>query len=372
MMQPIVRIAKLPSQPARLLWIVNHKTLLPAEVPILHELGWEVFVPKIVPDHDLHYRSAAATHEYDMSLTISPTALAVLNGQNFYERDWSPTVTGIINQNFQVVVATFSFYVTPLSEAARKFRGIVVARVFGREHPARYSDLPRVTRRPSLLQELAAIGNRFVFGQGYETLAEIEEEPLRSHAHTLTVPLPAHVFQHQGTWRGGGSDATFLCPGVTDGGYYQAIYERDKRDFGDLPHVFFGRQLGPVNDPAVLPYLTDSALLDLYAATPVFVYPSTEPRHVHYSPLEAMVVGAPVLYRRGALIDTLGTNLPGACTDTAEMREKALRLLAGDRVLADTIRATQGRVLSTFDAKLARQQWAAVLADATVSAKATA
>jgi glycosyltransferase involved in cell wall biosynthesis len=160
---------------------------------------------------------------------------------------------------------------------------------------------------------------------------------------------------------------------VSDGAYYQAIYERDKRDFGDFPHLFFGRQLGPVNDAAVLPYLTDSALLDLYAATPVFIYPSTEPRHVHYSPLEAMVVGAPVLYRRGTLIDLLaGADLPGACADIVEMREKARRLLAGDKVLADAIRATQERVLGTFAVNLIRQQWTAVLARTAVSAESAA
>jgi hypothetical protein len=372
-MQPIVRRTGSSSEPLRLLWVVNHKTLMSAEVPILRELGWEVFVPKIVPDHDAQFRSTAVTDEYDASLTISRTALAALNRHDFYERDWAPTIAEIVNQNFQVMVASFSLYITPLSEAARKFGGTVIMRVFGREHPARYSDLPPRTRRPSVLQELAAIGDRFVFGQGYKNLAEIEEEPLRSHAHTLGVPLPIHVFERQGTWTGAGSHALLLCPAVSDGAYYQAIYERDKRDFGDFPHLFFGRQLGPVNDAAVLPYLTDSALLDLYAATPVFIYPSTEPRHVHYSPLEAMVVGAPVLYRRGTLIDLLaGADLPGACADTLEMREKARRLLAGDKVLADAIRATQERVLGTFAVNLIRRQWAAVLARAAVSAKSAA
>ncbi len=33
------------------LWIVNHQTLMAAEVPILRSLGWEVFVPKLTP-HD--------------------------------------------------------------------------------------------------------------------------------------------------------------------------------------------------------------------------------------------------------------------------------------------------------------------------------
>jgi hypothetical protein len=76
-----------------------------------------------------------------------------------------------------------------------------------------------------------------------------------------------------------------------------------------------------------------------------------------------MSVGTPVLYLRGALIDTLagGADLPGACTDAFEMHNKALRLIAGDRDLAEAIRATQGRVLDTFAPEVARRQWAAVL-----------
>ncbi|KRR19228.1 hypothetical protein CQ13_34300 [Bradyrhizobium retamae] len=32
----------------RLLWIVNPKSLMEAEVPILRSLGWGVFIPKVL------------------------------------------------------------------------------------------------------------------------------------------------------------------------------------------------------------------------------------------------------------------------------------------------------------------------------------
>jgi glycosyltransferase involved in cell wall biosynthesis len=347
------------ASPRRLAWIVNHRTLMPAEVPILRSLGWEVFVPKIIPDHDPSFRSASITYEYDKSLTLGPQALEVLNRHAFYTRQWSPTLAQLMNENFQAVVISISGYLTPLCESARHFSGTVVARVFGRERPFRYSDLFTSMNRPELLKDLAALGDRFAFGQGYDNIAEIEDEPMRSRAHTITVPLPGWVFNRQDSWTGKGSHALLLCPAVADGGYYQAIYRRDKRDFGDLPHLIFGRQLGPVNDPAVLPYQTDEALLSLYAAAPVFLYPSVEPRHIHYSPLEAMVVGTPVLYHQGTLTDLLGGDgeQPGRCASVSEMREKAKRLLAGDRALAESIRAAQPRILDSFAPELATHQW---------------
>jgi hypothetical protein len=349
----------------RLLWIVNHQTLMGAEVPILQSLGREVFIPKLVPD-DPQYRSSAVSYQYDAGLDLPPTALTVLNRHRFYERPWSTTVESIINEHFDVLVTTLSFYTMPLSEAARKFKGTVVARVFGREHPARYSDLPAVTRRPLLLSELAGIGDRFVFAQGYDNLAEIEEEPLRSRGHTVTVPLPRGIYEHAAIWRGDGAEAILLCPAINDGAYYAAVYRSIKQAFGDLPHRIFGRQFGEITDPAVLPYLTDAELIALYARAPVFIYPSTEPRHIHYSPLEAMVVGTPVLYRRGTLLDQIaGTGSPGACEGDAELRAAATRLIAGDRELADQIRRSQARILANFSVDLARKQWESLLSEST-------
>jgi glycosyltransferase involved in cell wall biosynthesis len=91
-------------------------------------------------------------------------------------------------------------------------------------------------------------------------------------------------------------------------------------------------------------------------------YPSPEPRHLHYSPLEAMVVGTPVLDLEGGLIDRLaGTRLPGACANVLEMKTKARRLIEGDRALAEAMRSNQARVLETFAPEVVKRQWAAAL-----------
>jgi hypothetical protein len=346
----------------RIIWIVNHKTLMSGEVPLLRSLGFEVFVPKIVPTHDPGFRSGGVTFDYDAALDLPPAALQVLNHENFFECRWAPTITQIANRYFDVIVCHFTYYTTPLREAALKFQGLLIARAFGREHPRSYGEFRAVVPHPSLLEDIRSLGARFIFGQAYDNLAEIEELPLRSRAHTITVPLPNHVFKYANTWTGGRRHALFLCPAIGDQGYYNRIYLGIKRNFGDLPHIIFGRQIGPVGDPVVLPYLADDALLDLYGSAPVFVYPSSEPRHVHYSPLEAMVVGTPVLYLKGGLIDRLAnTDLPGACADLGEMKTKARRLMEGDPGLAEAIRCYQGRVLETFAPDLVRRQWEAAL-----------
>ncbi|KAA0073020.1 hypothetical protein [Tardiphaga sp. P9-11] len=348
------------------MWIVNHKTLLPAEVPIFRDLGYEVFIPKSIPN-DPGYRSGVVTYEYDQSLTISAAALDVLNAHDFYGelrhyRAWSPTLRGVINREFDVIVSSISAFISPLREAIRHFDGLVCARAFGLTSPDRYIELLEWLRLGDLPDEMAKRGSNYTFVQGYANLASIEPPTLAANPHTVTVPLPASFFLHQASWQGGGKDLVFVCPGIEAKGYYRTVYEGIKRNFGDLPHRIFGRQIAPIDDPAILPFLNDDDLVNLYVNAPAFVYPSTEARHIHYSPIEAMIVGAPVLYLRGSLSDVLAEEkLAGACDDITEMRAKANRLLAGDRALSNRIRAEQTRIIDAFRMELAHRQWADIL-----------
>src|SRR5260221_14741462 len=75
-----------------------------------------------------------------------------------------------------------------------------------------------------------------------------------------------------------------------------------------------------------------------------------------------MVVGTPVLYLEGGLIDRLaGTRLPGACANPLEIKTKARRLIEGDRALAEGIRSNQARVVETFAPEVGRRQWGTAL-----------
>ena len=164
----------------RILWIVNHQTLLAAEVPILRSLGWEVFVPKIIPD-DVSFRSTIVSFDYDATLSLPETALAVLNRQAFYQHPWAPTVESIINANFDAVVTDHLVLHDAALRGSEEIQGSPSSRACSdgstRE---RYSEMPPRTRRPTLMAELSALADRFVFAQSYDNLAEVEDEPMRS------------------------------------------------------------------------------------------------------------------------------------------------------------------------------------------------
>ena len=75
----------------RILWICNHVTLMDAEVPLLLELGFEVFVPKKFPKGS-EFVSCVSKDIYDPSLTIPPEDLALLNTVDFYDDLFSDEV----------------------------------------------------------------------------------------------------------------------------------------------------------------------------------------------------------------------------------------------------------------------------------------
>jgi hypothetical protein len=347
----------------RLIWVVNHKTLLSAEVPILRSLGYSIFIPKIVPN-DVAHRSAAVEYGYDADVKIPDGALEVLNLHRFYEREWSPTLTLIINRYFDILVGAVTGYIAPISEAVQKFNGGVVARAFGRENPERFTSFFERSGDAALLDSVKAMGNRFIFGQAFDNLAEIEDSRLSDRARTVTVAVPEFVWKRRDSWTGGDRKVLLLCPSIRDSSYYGAIYSALKATFGTLPHAIFGRQNIPPDDPAVLPYMTDDELLNLYGRAVVFAYPSIEPRHVHYSPIEAMIVGTPVLYRSGGMLDHLaGQRLPGCCDSNEEMGEKARQLLSGDIKIQGAIQESQEKITEKFLTDVARREWAQALAE---------
>jgi hypothetical protein len=344
----------------RILWALNHRTLMPDEVGLLRDLGFAVFTPRILPRGTEGRSTVVETITHGADLAIPRETLAVLEAHPFYDRRWPPTLAAIINEYFDTVVT--AFYRDPFISAVKHFHGRVVARAFGREGVGTYKKLIEAWNEPGLEEAIVSLGERYVFGQAYPMLSEVEATPNASRAVTLPLPPPGWVLPAAGCWTGSGRGLLFLAPLINGAAYHRANYDTIKRNFSDLPHTIFGHQSGPVTDPAVLSSPGDAALLALYCSAAAFVYPSTEARHVHYSPIEAMIVGAPVLYHRGALLDRLaGEGLPGACQGLEDMHSKAAALAAGDATLSDAIREAQKAIIGTFSREAAGKAWKSLL-----------
>ena len=334
----------------RILWIMYHGTLQRAEVPILKSLGFEVFIPS---GADL----GAAVARDGGRLTIDNESYCALEQHAFYTNAWSPHLSKIINSEFDVIVT--AAYQVPLIQALTHFEGPVIARVFGREGDATYARLFEHYGSDDLIKRNL---EQFVLGQAYSNIAANEPEFLRTVSQTIGCSIPQSTWDQRGTWVRRRDDILFMCPRFETVPYYRDLYTAFKSHFGSIAHSIAGIQDRPSEDPTVLGFLSNEELFDRYASSAAFVYTSPEPRHLHYSPLEAMIVGAPVLYLTGSMLATLaGASLAGECASLPHMRDKAVRIVSGDRALQNEIITTQPRILSFFSDEVVREQWRAVL-----------
>jgi hypothetical protein len=324
------------------------------EVPALLSLGYEVYVPKVIPGSG--FRSGAVSFEYDSSLSIPADDLERLNQFNFYSGEWTPQIERLVNRYF--ACAFVRPFGDQIAQAVVKFAGQIVFRAFGLHDPTTYRDVITSLYSNEILDRLKWVGNRFWFGEGYTQLHQAEDGWFKERAVHLPIGLPDRFFQHERTWRGDKAKVLAVIPSVMDDKYYRAMYSDFKRDVGDLPHVIIGHQGTPVDDVNVLGHVTDDELTALLQDCAAFYYPSRETRHVHYPPIEAAIVGLPVIYWKGSLFDSLcPESTIGAVTSVEEARTLLARILDGDQEFINALRLDQRRIADGYQTEVLRQVW---------------
>lgn len=328
---------------------------MPFEVPLLKELGFEIFVPKVAPVNT-KLRSWIVDFSHDASLSIPPSALQRLNEFNFYESVWPADIVMIVNRYFGTA------FVIPHSvqipEAIGKFEGQVVLRAFGLDNTQSYSTLFEILYGPDVLEKVHAISQRFWFGEGYEQLHECEPPLLSQRALFLPLGIPDSIWRCADSWVGGMNKILFVCPNCVTDPYYAAVYAQFKKDFGDLPHVIVGAQDVSTDDPNVAGFVSDAELQRLYRECAVLYYHSTELRHVHYSPIEAAINGMPVVFYANSLLGRLAQPKTGGCVQSyPEARAAIERILARDTEFTEALRREQRGLAHKFSPDYCKTSW---------------
>ena len=77
-------------------------------------------------------------------------------------------------------------------------------------------------------------------------------------------------------------------------------------------------------------------------------YHSTEPRHLHYHPIEALIIGLPVLFHKESLLNSFLMNSPGKCNDINEVHAKIDRILNNDVAFINKIKKEQQKHIYKF------------------------
>jgi glycosyltransferase involved in cell wall biosynthesis len=343
----------------RILWLLCHKTLMEYEVPLLRSLGFEVFVPKIIPKTD-EFRSCGTDFSFDKSLTIPDHVLRVLNSCHFYQRKWPRDAVFYMNRYFGTA---FIMPMEGFRESVTNFEGNLLMRAFGLINTASYHKHLEGFYGEQVYCWINAVRHRFWFAAGYEQLKECEPPLLAERSLYLPIGLSPAFWRNANTWTGTERQLLFFCPSIVKNHYHAAVYKQFKREFGDFPHLIAGKQDVPVNDPHVLGFVSDQELVDLYKSCSLLLYPSRERRHVHYSPVEANVVGMPIVFYDDCLLARIcNRKVQGAVSSVAEARNLIKAILKGEGDLATSLKKDQQGIAYYFSDEYCKMVWQKSLA----------
>ena len=337
----------------RVLWLFNHTTLRAFEVPLLIDMGYEVYCPKIcqIEYGDL---SVSVSHDFDSSLTLPKGVIEKLNQTDFYT-NLSADTMAVLNAYFDIVICIFGYQA--IKSLLRHFTGQIMMHVFGLAGKASYTNLLIDACGVGIFADMKACGNRFWFAPAYEHLSEIECDYLQARTIFLPIALKNSIITH--TWKGDDNRFLFVCPKIETNIYYNEIYKQFKKAFKEIPHVIGGSQLQPVEyDSTVCGFLSDEEYQYNMKNLACMFYHSTEIRHIHYHPFEAIKVGMPLVFMAGGLLDTIGgETLPGRCRTIEEAKKKIQRIVNGDKRLINKIVETQEVLLKPLTREFCEPYW---------------
>ena len=361
-------------QRPRVLWALNHATLVKSECALLERLGCEILTPKVCPKALLE-RSGSIDYSYDRTLTIPAEDLAVLNSCDFYAQDVDPAAMALLRTHFDAVFLSAGH--ATIETFHQNFGGLLILRAFGQEKGFTYAQLldQRVKKRrwprwrdrllmlpgawgtPTLLEKLVSRGEYFLFGGCYHEVIDNEPAQLKTAATYLPIGVPRDTWVLADSWSGGDDRVMFVCPCVHLD-YYRKIYADFRAGFGDLPFAVYGNQAEGNRDPDLVGFLARADYDERMRRHAVMFYHSSEPCHLHYHPIEAVAMGMPLVYMAGGMLERMGgPDQPGLCRTPAEAKEKLRRIIAGDRKLTDRIRAAQPRLLDEFRDEFVEAAW---------------
>ncbi|WP_053372213.1 glycosyltransferase [Paenibacillus sp. FJAT-27812] len=345
----------------RILWLLNHDTLSKFELPLIRELGFEIYTPKIA-SKEIFQSSGSITFDYDDTLTIPQEDLQLLNEYNFFSNSNMPLrIKKILNTHFKTAITytDTSFFI--LRKLIHNFDGLMFFRAFGvgMVNFKNYTELLDYYFDNNDNLKLKQIGERFWFSQCYTNLSEIENQFLRDNTVYMPLGLPEEFYDIENQWTGESDNILFFCTRIKLSSESEQIYKDFKRDFKGFEYLVAGNQPVSVDDEKVLGFLEREDLNELYKNCKVMYYHSTHQRHLHYHPLEAMIAGMPVIYMDGGLLSIIadGHRQSGNCKNINEARKKIKRILDGDIQLIENIKEDQKIILYKFSYEFNKREW---------------
>jgi len=325
----------------RILYSIYHTGLLLGEAQLLAKLGHEVFVAASCDD----VTNFISLPDYKSSYFSSRKTLIDIHNKSISKK---PELYNRANEyNIDMIIVSLDYY-TNIQNFENSFTGVVMVRFFGREQPYNYD---------FMYPSLNMAKNKYIIACAYNEVIEHEHVQNRSKLKLLSLPLKFSISSDTWIGRNGPEEKImFVCSDIKNP-YYWNIYCSFIKNFGDLPYSIFGQQYANIeNIPNLVSNLTEDEYYGEMVKYKVMFYHSTEPRHLHFHPIEAIKIGMPVIYMKNSLLGKYAPENVSACLTVEEAKEKVKRVLNNDYELIDNIISQNKRILEYFsEEQYARQ-----------------
>ncbi|MEW5992849.1 MAG: glycosyltransferase [Candidatus Zixiibacteriota bacterium] len=328
----------MPKSAKRIFWLGMHKVLVTTELPRLRHLGYEVFNPPYLsPIVD---QSANMDWDATQYTTLPREVFEKLSRYNFFYNEIVPDIADILNSYFDVVIVTIS----PrwLRSVLNVYRGKVIYRTYG-QHDVLSTELAR----EGLLLDISNRKNFIFMPHASEALAG-EHSWLKRLATPVPYCLPDDIFKYEGSWHGGNGEIAVTCPNIVNP-FFRAHFDFLKMEFSAPHYRYYGVQVANVSDGNIVGTLPRDEQIGRFSRSSGYLYTYTDSRVCYLPPIEMMVLGGPVLFLCGSLLDQyFDARAPGRCKSIADAKDKVQRLLNNDAAFINEIIESQDNVKERY------------------------
>lgn len=326
----------------RIFWLGMHKVLVHTELPRLRQLGFEVFVPPYLSS--VQDQSAHHSWDKDQPTTLPREIFEKLSQYNFFFNEISQEMGEILNLYFDAVIVTIA--VPWLVSILKVYHKKVIYRCYGQSFllsPYLWNlDLFRlITER-----------DNFWFVPHAQEAIDDEHQWLKERTRIVPYTTADEVFARKNTWsleKVSRQEIAMLCPNI-DNLYYRKHFHFLKKNFSDPHYRFYGVQLRNFKDPQIVGTLPREEYLSRFAASSGYLYSYTDGNVCYLPPIEMMILGGPVLFLAGSLLDRLfqDRHAPGRAKTIPEAHEKSRRLLSQDKAFIQDVISSQQHILQQY------------------------
>jgi hypothetical protein len=328
-----------------ILYLLNHKTLTDFEVPILLDKGLGIFITKkynsLSKTNSIQYNSI---NLYDSSLkNISEDHFKYLSEIDFFnykEINNNEKLMDILNLNFKAIFITLLSYES-INYLSKNFNGMIYFRFFGLGGDNSYYNILKVL---GVLPE--SLGNNVKYVFSYKEIFDFEktQNNFFNEENSFYIPLglPDIIFQkYENIHKRSMNKFAFVCSKIGFCSYYTDIYNKFNNllDKNIFDFIIFGKDNEKYEtiDNRIKNNLNDDDYYKNISNSMAMYYHSKEPRHLHYHPLEAIIIGLPLIFHSESLLSSYLNDSPGKCYSDEEVLEKLTRIKNGDYDFINTI-----------------------------------